>query len=165
MRPPAARLVLPALALALLAGCAGRSSVPDMDLAASRIAIVNMVQTFNTAIAAGDTAAIDSLYAADASVLPANAPRVEGRAAIHRLWAGALGSPGFEMTLEAGPITFARSGDFAVMTGVYRYGGTGPGGLPLGETGKFVSVYTATGGRWRILVDTWNADAPPRLGG
>ncbi len=158
------RWALPALAL-LLAGCAGRSSAPAVDVAASRIAIVNVIQTFNGALAAGDTTAIDSLYAPDAVVLPAHAPRAEGAAAVHRLWARAMSAPGFQLVLEAGAITFARSGDLAVMTGVYQYGGTGPSGLPLGETGKFVTVFTGVNGRWRILVDTWNSDAPATQGG
>jgi uncharacterized protein (TIGR02246 family) len=159
------RRALPVLGLLLLAGCGGGSSAPAVDLAASQIAIGNVIQTFNGALAARDTAAIDSLYAADAVVLPANAPRAEGRAAIHGLWAGAMQAPGFQLVLKKGPVTFARAGDLAVMTGAYEYTGPGPKGLPMRDTGKFLTVFTSQGGRWRIRFDTWNSDAPPAQGG
>jgi uncharacterized protein (TIGR02246 family) len=164
-RSPLAAAALLVPALALLAGCGGSPSTSSVDVAASRIAIVNMVQTLNAALAAGDTAAVDSLYAADAALLPAQAPRAEGLEAIHRYWTGAMAVPGFHLVLKAGPITFARSGELAVMTGEYEYAGTGPKGLPSSDVGKFVTVFESRAGRWRITIDTWNSDTPPALGG
>lgn len=161
MRVPVPRLVPVAAALLLVAGCGGTSSEAPMQAAADKLAITNVFQAFNAALAAGDSAAVDSLYAADASVLPPGRPRVEGAAAVHRLWADMMVMPGFRLVLRPGPVTLARSGDLAAVAGVYRFEAAGPRGAVLRDTGKFVTVLTSRNGRWRILLDTWNGDAPP----
>jgi len=161
MRLPLSRCLLAVLLALVAAGCGGQPSSSPMDIAASKLALVGLIQSLDTALATRDVVAIDSLYAADAVVLPANSPRVEGREAIHRLWAGMLSTPGVRLTLTHGPITMARTGDMAAMVGSYLYEATGPGHAPVSEPGKFLTVFTMRNGRWKIVLDMWNSDAPP----
>jgi ketosteroid isomerase-like protein len=161
MRLPATVAILFLISLPLLAGCGGGpKQASAVDTAAIALAVDGVTRAFNAAIVARDTAAIDSLYAADASVLPPHMPRVDGREAIHRWWAVGLTAPNLQLVLVSGHTTVAQAGDMAVEVGTYDYRATGPKGEVLREVGKYVNVLKPEGNRWRIVVDTWNSDQP-----
>jgi ketosteroid isomerase-like protein len=163
MRAPLALAILSLIPLLPLAGCGGaQKQATAVDVAAIKLATYGVSKAMNAALAARDTAGIDSLYADDAVLLPANMPRVEGRVAIHRWWAEGLRAPDLRLVIVPGATTVAQAGDLAIEVGTYDYRATGPGGTLLHEVGKYVTVLKPVGDRWRIVTDTWNSDAPPR---
>ena len=155
-------VAVPLLALAvLLGGCAGaprQEAAPDT--AAIAATIDSLTRALDGAIAVGDTAAVVGFYADDAVVLPANAPLLEGKPAIHALWVGYLGLPGFRMPLVPTRQIVSPSGDMVVGLATWEFTARGPQGQTLHDVGKSVAVYQRVGGQWRIQVDTWNSDLP-----
>jgi uncharacterized protein (TIGR02246 family) len=158
--------VLCVIPLLLLSGCGGgQKQTSAVDVAAIKLAISGVDKTLNAAIAARDTAAIANLYADDAVLLPANMPRVEGRAAIRQWWAQGLSAPGLQLVIAPGTTTVAEAGDLAIDVGTYDYRVTGPKGAILFEVGKYVTILKPVGGAWKIAIDTWNSDVPPPTAG
>ena len=153
-------VLLPALVLSL-GGCAGAprpAAAPDT--AAIAATIDSLTRALDAAIAAGDTAAVVGFYADDAVVLPANAPRLEGKAAVHALWARYLGLPGFRMPLVPSRLMVSPAGDMVVALSTWEFTARGPQGQTLHDVGKSVAVYQQVAGQWKIQVDTWNSDLP-----
>ncbi len=162
MRVPVAVSILCLIALPWLGGCAGGpKQVSAVDTAAITLAVDGVITAFNAALAAKDTAAIASLYAEDAVVLPADQPRVDGRLAIRDWWAEGLAAPGLRLVLVPGRTTVAPAGDLATVVGAYDYQAAGAKGSVRREVGKFVAVLKPVGSRWQIVIDTWNRDAAP----
>jgi ketosteroid isomerase-like protein len=153
--------VLSLLLTVLLSGCVGAPKLETApDTAAIAATIDSLTRALDAAIAARDTAAIAGFYAEDAVVLPANAPRVDGKAAVHGLWARFLGMPGFRMPLVPAQQIVSPAGDMVVGLGTWEFDARGPQGQPLHDVGKSVAVYTQVGGQWKIQVDIWNSDQP-----
>jgi ketosteroid isomerase-like protein len=162
MRRVAVRAALCLVPLLVLGGCAGKSNhASDLDRSAIALTVGDAIKAFSAAVAAKDSAAIDSLYTDDAVLLPAAMPQVEGRAAIHRWWAGGLAAPGLRLVLVPRQTTVAQAGDLAMVVGAYEYEAAGPGGAVQREVGKFVNVLKPERDRWRIVMYVWNSDAPP----
>ncbi len=162
MRALAALASLGLVSLLSLGGCAGgQRQASAVDTAAITLAVDGVIKAFNTALAARDTTAIDSLYADDAELLPANMPRLEGREAIHRWWAEGLSAPGLQLVLVPTRTTVAQAGDLAMVVGTYDYRAAGPKGEVLREVGKFVNILKPSHDRWQIVTDIWNSDASP----
>jgi uncharacterized protein (TIGR02246 family) len=153
--------LLPVIVLA--GGCApGRNASPAPDPAAITAEVESFVAANNAAIAARDTAAVAALYTDDATVLPAGAPRVEGRAAIRAMWARSLRAPGLAMTLKSQRQLVSASGDMVTDIGTYDFRVEGPGGQPVHDVGKYVTVMQKVDGRWKMAVDIWNSDPAQR---
>ena len=118
MRASQALAILSLLLALSLAGCSGgQKQAPAVDTAAITLAVDGATKALNAAFAARDSAAIDSRYADDAAVLPANMPRADGREAIHKLWAVFLSTPGMQLLVVPGHTMVSQAGDLAVTTG------------------------------------------------
>jgi ketosteroid isomerase-like protein len=153
--------ILSLILLVLLGGCAGgQKPAPAVDTAAITATLDSLGQAFNAAVAAKDTNAIVAMYADDASMLPPNMPRADGRDAIHKGWVGFMSTPGVQLTAKAGPPLIAQAGDMAVVVGTYDFKAMGPKKKPLSDVGKFVTMYKLVNGQWKMQVDTWNSDMP-----
>ena len=70
--------------IAMLAICIGLFGAPA--LAQSKAEIQKLNDQFVAAFNKGDAAAVAAMYTQDATVLPAGAPMVKGRAAIEAMW-------------------------------------------------------------------------------
>ncbi len=110
---------------------------------------------FSEAVAKGDAAACGALYTATARALPPNAPAVEGRDAITKMWGGLLASGIRSLALTAVEVTGA--GDAAQEVGTYVL--KTPDGT-VADEGKYVVLWKKEGGRWRLHRDIWNSNAP-----
>ena len=76
---------VPLVSLAVLvAAC--QPATPKVDAAAEEAAIRAQVAAFQAAVTSYDEAAIGAVYAPDAGLLPANMPRLTGRAAIEQFF-------------------------------------------------------------------------------
>jgi uncharacterized protein (TIGR02246 family) len=142
--------VLTAFSL-LLAACGGGGS-PAADEAAMR----DINKKWLDLIVAKDAKAIAELYAEDGAMLPPNAPKAQGRAAIQKGWEDMFGIPGVTLTFETERFVIANSGDLAVDIGTYKFAGNG-----MTDTGKSVVTWAKKDGKWQVLTDMFSSDAPP----
>ena len=93
-------------------------------------------------------------------LLPPGAPAANGNAAINAYFAKDMAE-----SAKAG-VTFSLdpksdvgiSGDLAWESGAYAV--KAKSGATV-ESGKYLTVYKKSDGKWLIVRDTWNADAPP----
>lgn len=109
---------------------------------------------FIEALNKGDAAAVASLYAMNARVLPPNSPMIQGRANIQSFWQGAI-TGGMKMN-SLDIVDLDVQGNTAIEVG--RYTATMPGGVA--DTGKYVVVWKRQGRAWKLAVDTFNSDRP-----
>jgi uncharacterized protein (TIGR02246 family) len=111
---------------------------------------------------AGDAKAISALYAEQAVLLPPSAPAAKGKAAILAYFAkDTAESAKAGVTFSLDPKSKSDvgvSGDMGWESGTYAV--NAKSGAPV-EVGKYLTVYKKSDGKWLIIRDTWNADAPP----
>lgn len=101
---------------------------------------------------AGDAAALAALFTEDGFVLQPNRPPVRGRTAIQAAYTGASGG---DLRLRA--LAYAVDGNVGYLIGAYAYGDA------PGDVGKFTLTLRRGGdGRWLIMSDMDNGNAPPR---
>lgn len=137
-----------------VAACSGGDPKADED------AIKAINAKWQELIVAKDAKAIAALYAEDGELMPPNAPKAIGRAAIEQGWTGILGIPGVTLTFETEKLVLAKSGDVAVDINNYQFG-TGEGAAP--EIGKSVVTWVKRDGKWFVLTDMFSSDAAPAV--
>jgi ketosteroid isomerase-like protein len=163
MRHVFARVMLALLAVVVL-GAAGCQSAPPKapmaDTGAMTAALDSLNKAFGAAVAARDTNAIFSNYAADARLMPAGAPMATGDEAIHAAWRGFLAIPGLDLKLASNAPILGEGGDLIIDVGTYTMKMNDAKGKPMQDVGKYVTIFKKVDGQWKIVVDTWNSDAP-----
>src|SRR5262245_30674378 len=140
----------------VVASACGTPGKTDIAADASRIAMLEQ-QTIRD-LAARRMDAVSGLYARDARILPANAPAVRGHDSIAAVFRElATSFPRFRHEFRADSVVVARSGDFAAVTGIYRFT---PDTLhPMAfDVGKSLGIWTHDEGDWRIAIDMTNSD-------
>ena len=146
------------VAVLLLALCA--AAAPAADTAADETAVRAINPMWFKAYNAGDIDAVTALYAEDAVLNIPGVPAARGHAAIHEAMVkdhAATAAGG--LTLKgADHAEVGVSGDLAWEWGTFTV--TDKSGATV-DTGKYVTVYGKKGGKWRIIRDIWNSNAPP----
>jgi uncharacterized protein (TIGR02246 family) len=111
---------------------------------------------FGEAVRKGDAAAIASLYAEDATLMPPDSDIIQGRQAIQAYFNG-----GLQMGIKDAVLTtinVSAAGDYAYEIGKVVLTIQASGQAPIQQTGKYVVVWKkAAGGIWQLHVDTWNS--------
>ncbi len=162
MRSSLTRWIVTLLLTTAVGGCAGTPPPPPVvDPAAIGAAIDSITTAFFGAVTARETTLVVGFYADDAHVLPANAPRADGKDAIRQVWAGFLSTPGLQMTVTPNTKHVSEAGDMVVDLGSYVMNWQDAKGKPMSDTGKYVTVFKKVNGEWKIVVDTYNSDMPP----
>lgn len=139
------RMAMLAASLALLAGPA---------LAQSKAQIQKLNDQFVAAFNKGDAAAVAAMYTQDATVLPAGAPVVKGRAAIEAMWrqqAQQLEAVKIETT-DVKPLGGNAARELG--TAILRTKSQPPQDVVV----KYAVIWQKEGGRWKLLLDMWNMD-------
>lgn len=142
------RKLLLAIPLLLLA-------VPANAADALSTTIQKADDAFSAAFNKGDGAAVAQLYTEQATLLPAGADIIKGRAAIQKYWQGAMQS-GLKnaaltvVSVEAYGRTTARE------IGRFSFDAPGAGGQPAKVEGKYLVVWKKQGGKWLLDADIWN---------
>lgn len=161
MRSSSTRWSLPILLASWLGGCASAPPAPPaVDQAAIGIAIDSVSAVYNAAVAARDTNAIVNMYADDAHLMPANAPRADGKDAVRQGWVGFLSIPGMELTSVSNTKIVSEAGDMVVDLGSFVFKFEPQPGKPITDTGKYTTVFRKVNGEWKIVVDMFNSDIP-----
>jgi ketosteroid isomerase-like protein len=142
--------------LLLLLACS-KPAPPAPSADEVRGAIEAQNRAFGEAVHAGDTAVIGALYSTDGAVLPPNATRVTGRAAVSEFWANALTADIASAVLTTEEVFYA-GGDTATEIGSAVL--SAKDGSVVDE-GKYIVVWKQEGGAWRLHRDIWNSNRAP----
>lgn len=110
---------------------------------------------FVAAFAKGDAAAIAAMYTTDAQAFPPNSDIVRGRAAIQKLWEGAMGMGVKTVKLQTTEVE--RHGTMAHEVGTYAM--VGADGKEL-DNGKYIVIWKREGTAWKLHRDIWNTNKP-----
>lgn len=148
------------LAALLVTGCASPPPPPaEPSFTPADEAAMDAVVAAAMEIANGSKdwdAYVQTYYAADATILPANSPAIQGHAAIAEFLRGFPTMTAFSsQKVDAG-----GDGDLAYVYGRYHMEMEGEGG-PMVDDGKYVEVWKrqADGG-WKVVYDIFNTDMP-----
>lgn len=113
---------------------------------------------FARAYNAGDAEALAAMYADDAVLMPPDKPAVSGHAAILAFaredTAGAK-QAGLKLEIDAG--ASGSSGNLGWHSGAFRLKAADGN---TAATGKYVEVWERRAGKWVMIRDAWNMDAP-----
>ena len=153
------RILLLSFLTLTIAACQTQETAPaeptpvanTSDPSADRAALQEITAAYQTAIRAGDHAAIAALHADDAVIHPANRPAERGRAALDAFFEATDSEPE-DLTFTTEDLVISDSGDLAYEVGTT----TGPN-----VAGKYLTVFRRTPDGWRIVADSWSDDAPP----
>jgi uncharacterized protein (TIGR02246 family) len=139
-----------------LAGCQKGAVDTKADEAAIRANTTAWATAYNN----GDGEAMAAAYAEDAVLLPPNAPAVTGRAAIREFLetdSQTTRGSGLKFNIPGdGPVQV--SGDLAYESGSASV--VDASGATV-ATAKYIGVFNKKDGKWLLVRDTWNMDAPP----
>jgi ketosteroid isomerase-like protein len=102
-----------------------------------------------------------SFFAPDGSFLPTYMPAATGADAIRKSAAQIFAYPGFTLHWTATKADVAASGDLGYTQGTYQVSFQGPGGAPMSENGKYVTVWKKLDKQWWVVADIFNPDMPP----
>lgn len=152
--------LVPYLSLVMvLAAC--QPPVPPVDAAAEEQAILAQVEVFNGGLKAYDEAAMVSVYAPDAVLLPPNQGRLTGTSDLQEYFSG-MELLKVEMHVTPETVLVAASGDQAIEIGNWTVSLPTPKGGIFKDNGKYMAAWKKTNGIWLMQYDIWNSDnAPP----
>ena len=145
--------------LALLTAC--QPAAPKVDAAAEEAAIRAQVAVFQAAVTAYDEAAVGAVYAPDAGLLPANMPKVTGRAGIEQFF-GVMEGAKAVLTVTPTIITVGAAGDIALEEGTWTYSFPISDSVTAKDNGKYLVAWKKIDGTWLMQTDIWNSDNPPQ---
>ena len=145
-------ITLAAMASLAMAACAP-SAPPVADTAADQSAIRAAHRALHDAYYANDIDAEMALYADDAVVMAPDAPAVSGRDAIRQLWMKDVPKAGDSEVLDENHVEV--SGNVGWSSGTYKVVGAGEA---ESVSGKFMSTWRKTNGKWLNVQEIWNND-------
>lgn len=142
---------LVAVVLSVVVGRVAEAQLGSVELP---VELDRVLRDYERGWKAGDAAALAALFAEDGFVLQPNRPPVRGRQAIQAAYTGPSGG---DLRLRA--LAFAMDGNVGFIIGAYAYGDAAD------DVGKFTLTLRRSGGRWLIMSDMDNGNAPPRRPG
>ena len=129
------------------------SQISDGDRTAMRQAANEFAENMR----AGSFAGVAAHYTADATLMPPNAPAVNGHSAIQAFLESFPPISAFELR----QVTVDGSGDLAFVHGTYAMTLTMPDGTAVPDAGKFIEIRRRQAdGRWLMTHDIFNSDSP-----
>jgi len=153
------RYTLGLLAVVVLTLHTGCTSFPKADPRTEEQTIRELDTQFAAAAAKRDAEAAVVLYAPDATILAPDAAAATGTDAIRAKWTEFLKTPGLVVNIVPERIYIATSADLATDAGRFDLELNGSQGH-LKLVYKYLEVWRKTNGQWKVMYDTWNADAP-----
>ena len=139
------------MTLVFVLSAAGCMQAPQTDLEGLKA----MRDVWQSAVDAGDSAAVAAIYAEDGALMPPNSEAVNGQAAIEQFF---LEFHAAGMGVDIQETEAYAHGDVGYKTGTYTV--TDAGGATL-EEGKYVEIWRHVDGQWQMHRDIWNSNLPP----
>ena len=135
-----------------------------MSAQAEKTALEVMLANWLEATNQGGDAGADG-YAAfvtdDAVMLPPNAERVDGRAAVREMALGFTSRDGFQISWKANRIDFSADGEHAHVIGEFELSMKNPAGSVVSDRGKFFDAFDKQAdGSWLCSIGTWSSNLP-----
>ena len=94
--------------------------------------------------------------------MPAGQPLQEGKDAIREVVSEMMALPGLELQWRATSAEVSASGDLGYTVGTYEMSVNDAEGNPQRTVGKYLTAWKKqSDGQWKVVVDCFNADAPP----
>jgi uncharacterized protein (TIGR02246 family) len=154
-------LLLLAATLACNQAPTAASAPPDTHDADVQ-AIKDTEAAWSKASAAKDAEKFASYYTDDASLLPEDAPPVNGKDAIAKAVKQMMSDPNFALDFHGTRWDVAKSGDLAYAQGVYTMTMTNPKTKKADpDKGKYLTVFKKqTDGTWKAAEDMVSSDGP-----
>jgi uncharacterized protein (TIGR02246 family) len=115
-------------------------------------------KAFMDAFAKGDAAGVAALYTGGGQLLPPNSDVVAGRDAIRAFWQGAMDLGLKKAALET--VEVDSTSDTALEVGRYTLRAADG---QIADAGKYMVVWKAESGTWRLHRDIWNSSRPAAL--
>jgi len=159
------RLPMPALvAVAVVAAACAQPApappaTPKVDLAAEEQAIRAVDAAWLKAAQAKDVAMEVAVLAPGATVIRQNQPPLDAAAFQAYITKDYADNPKGIANWITDSVRVADSGEWAVQTGQYMMTGLGPKGDGT-DSGRFVTIWTKSGGAWKVLQDTSVSTSP-----
>ncbi len=146
------------LALFLVAGLLAACAQPDaVDLEAAREELLAADVAWSKT--PPDSARFAEFFVENGRFMPPDAPQAEGRDEILAAATKVFGAPGFSLEWSSSGAQVAPSGDQGYSTGTYTQMFGSP--VPVRIEGKYLTLWERDDeGRWRVVVDMFNANAP-----
>ena len=149
------RTALVAASLLVVVAC----KPPPADTTADQAVMAAASVTWAAAYNAGDADKIMALYSEDAVLMPPDAPAAQGHAAMRDfLTADIAGAKAAGVSLVLDDDAAGINGDLGWHSGTFKVNDAS--GATVG-TGKWVEVWRKSAGKWLMIRDIWNNDAPP----
>jgi ketosteroid isomerase-like protein len=148
----------------ILAGCNQAPPPPAADTHDADVKAIRDLETATVqAIAAKEFDKSMAFYADDASVFFADAPVINGTAAINAAIKPMQEDKNFSFTFASDKVDVAKSGDLGYSQGTYTVTSTDTKSKKVLTTkGKYVDVYKKQAdGSWKCVAEIGNEDAPP----
>jgi ketosteroid isomerase-like protein len=147
--------------LLLAAGCnSNNNKVAPVDTKAAEQAVKDADTKWSKAAQAHDLSGVDSYYADDAAVLPANAELITNKAGATKFWMDHL-TDNVDVSWTPMYVESAKDGDLVYDLGSYTMT-TKPAkgkGVAVTDHGKYLAVWKKQAdGSWKAEADEWNSD-------
>ncbi len=148
------KVVLAAIGAFAVTACTS----PVVDTSADESALRYGTKAWVNAYTAGDADKIVALYADDGVTMPPDAMLITSHEALRKfLVADIAKSRAAGLSFVLGEESSAIAGNLGWHSGTFKVNGAG--GATVG-TGKYLQVWRKTDGKWLMIRDIWNNDAP-----
>ena len=125
---------------------------PGLDDAAQQIRAMD-AEFVRNANAGNAEALVEAFYANDAQLLPPNAAKISGKAALTQFWKGLIAAGASDVSLKTTDIS--ASGDLAYGVGKFAFKMAG-----AKQEGKYAVIYRRQpNGRYKAVVDMFSSNA------
>ena len=148
------RVALVAIGLLAVTACTPPAADTSRDEAVMRNGTKAWVDAYN----AGEADKIVALYANDGVVMPPDMPAIAGHEALRTyLVADIASSRAAGLSFVLGEESSGVSGSLGWHSGSFKVNGAAGASV---ATGKYLEVWRKTEGKWPMIQDIWNSDAP-----
>ncbi len=134
---------------------------PKVDVEAEQAAIREADTGWSRTANAKDVDGFVSFLADGVSFFPPNTPAMTEKDAVREWASEMMASPGFDVNWQPTKAEISRSGELGYTLGTYELTIHDPGGKPVTDRGKYVTIWKKQpDDTWKVVADVFNSDLP-----